>query len=154
MAQKSGSMIGKKKVPQKWSQKRSFSLWFGCLGLWNDHQMLSLCWCIRFWHANFSPKSSKEIVTVAGGSQKYRSFGKYLIVKPNKGMGVGQIITHKNWNKENTSKQPCASHYTWIRHTSARKAVQKKESQFLPFKVQSCRCLNRKLWKEKEMRKV
>ena len=70
-----GRWLVKKTVPLKWSQKRSFSLWFGCLGLWNDHQMLSLCWCIRFWHANFSPKSSKEIVTVAGGSQKYRSFG-------------------------------------------------------------------------------
>ena len=31
---------------------------------------------------------------------------------------------------------------------------EKKESTILPFKVQSCKFLNRKPWKEKEMRKV
>ena len=31
---------------------------------------------------------------------------------------------------------------------------EKKESTILPFKVQSCRFLNRKPWKEKEMKNV
>ena len=92
-------------------------IWFriACLGLWNDHKKVLLCLCIRFWHANFTLKSSKENCNVAVSSQKSQR------VNINEDMGI-------QFKKATTPKMI---------------------AKILPTKVQSCRCLKRKLRKEK-----